>query len=67
MHEFGTEEDCTPFTRVGMTHSSVIPSEGYTRLVNSEDQLREIALLQQKAQSLTAEIEKRKKLEKQKR
>jgi len=63
---FDKEYHSVHFSEVGTTHSSVIPSESYTSLVSEELRHREIALLQQKARSLEAEIEKRKKLEQQK-
>lgn len=55
-----------PFSEMCQTHTDVIPEESYTTLHNSDEQMREIALLQQKSKSLEEEIEKIKKLEKQK-
>ena len=45
------------------THSRVIPAESYTAIGDSDERLREIILLQQKARSLEAEITERKKAE----
>lgn len=45
------------------SHSHVIPAESYTTLAGSDERLREITLLQQKASSLEAEIAERKKAE----
>lgn len=44
-------------------HSRVIPAESYTALDDSDERLREITLLQQKARSLEAEIAERKRAE----
>ncbi|HEX8709636.1 MAG TPA: ATP-binding protein [Pyrinomonadaceae bacterium] len=44
-------------------HSRVIPAESYTALNDSDERLREITLLQQKARLLEAEIAERKKVE----
>jgi hypothetical protein len=41
-------------------HSSVMPTESYTSLASEDERIRAIALLQQKAQALEAEIEERK-------
>lgn len=44
-------------------HSGVIPTERYTGLTDPDDRLRAIAVLQQKAEWLEAEIERRKRAE----
>jgi excisionase family DNA binding protein len=44
-------------------HSRVIPAESYTRLAATDDRLRAIAVLQQKALSLQAEISEREQTE----
>jgi len=44
-------------------HTRVIPAESYAALASPEDRLRAIVLLQQKAQSLEAEIAERKRIE----
>jgi len=46
-------------TEVCRTHSHVIPAESFTTLPSSDSQARAIAVLQQKAQLLEAEIEER--------
>lgn len=54
------------FAKVCLSHSRVIPAESYGSLVTDNERLREVALLQQKAQSLESEMVKRKQLEEQK-
>jgi signal transduction histidine kinase len=44
-------------------HAHVVPTESYTALTNSDERLRAITRLQQKAQSLQAEIVERKRAE----
>jgi len=51
------------FQRVCTSHSRVIPAESFTSLSLPEDQLREVALLQQKAQALEFEVNQRAKIE----
>lgn len=63
IHGFGEKDDASSFLRIEKTHSHVIPSESYSSLVQENEKLREIALLQQKAQALEAEIAKRKEAE----
>lgn len=63
---FDREIHSKNFSEIGMTHSHVIPAESYTELTDEDEKLRTIAKLQQKAESLQAEIEERKKAEKQK-
>lgn len=60
------ESQIESFAKVCDTHSNVLPTESYLKLENSEEQLRRLALLEQKAKSLEEEVKKRKKLEKQK-
>jgi signal transduction histidine kinase len=50
-------------SHVCTTHSRVIPAESYVALDDSDERMREIILLQQKARSLEAEITDRKKAE----
>ncbi len=52
-----------PLADVCATHSRVIPAESYATLRDSDEQLRAIIRLQQKAISLEAEIQERKKAE----
>jgi signal transduction histidine kinase len=48
-----------PFKRICKAHSRVIPAESYSHFANEETQLREVALLQQRAHALEAETERR--------
>lgn len=63
MHGFARQEHSTLFAEICTRHTRVIPDEHYLRLENSDDRLRSITLLQQKAHSLEAEITERKKAE----
>lgn len=63
MSGFGGEVDGTPFAEVCTSHTRVIPAESYASLFNQDDQLRAITNLQQKAQSLEAEVSRRKEAE----
>ena len=63
MNGFGKETHAEPLAHVCASHSRVIPAESYAALTDSTEQLRAIALLQQKAKSLEAEILERKKAE----
>jgi len=47
------------------THRRVIPTESYTTLASPDEQLRAVTLLQQKAESLQAEIEQRRQAQEQ--
>jgi PAS domain S-box-containing protein len=58
MSLFAGSAHTDPFTRMCALHSRVIPDEGYTRLP-SQQQLREVSLLRQKALSLEAEVAER--------
>jgi PAS domain S-box-containing protein len=51
--------DTPQFREICETHSHVIPTESYSGLVNSEERLRAIALLQQRARSLETETMER--------
>jgi len=59
MHGFAGEEYGEQFTEICQQHAHVIPYESYTALASSEERLRAITLLQQKAASLEAEIAER--------
>ena len=61
----GREEMGPLLGKVCAQHSAVIPTESYTALGTREERLRAIALLQQKAQSLEAEVSRRKRAEEQ--
>ncbi len=63
MSGFGGEQFIEPLGNVCATHSRVIPAESYSDLANSDDRLRAIIELQQKARSLEAEIAERKQVE----
>ncbi len=63
MQGFGGEGYEGEFTEICQQHSQVIPAESYSALDDSQKRLRAIALLQQKAHSLEAEIVERKRAE----
>jgi signal transduction histidine kinase len=63
LSSFGGEALAEPLSEVCAEHSRVIPAESYTALPSPEERLRAIALLQQKAGSLQAEIAERKRVE----
>ena len=65
MQGFARAEYYELFSRIGELHSHVIPDERYTLLANSDERLRVVSALQQKAASLEAEIAERKAVEKQ--
>jgi PAS domain S-box-containing protein len=64
IREFGRESDGAPFRDVCACHSRVLPAESYAGHASHDDRLRSIAHLQQKAQSLEAEIAHRTQVEK---
>ena len=64
MHGFGNAAHGTPFTEIGTHHTRVIPAESYNALATPDERLRAVTLLQQKAESLHAEIMERKQAEK---
>jgi PAS domain S-box-containing protein len=53
--DFSRMEDSGPFLRICTEHSSVIPGEGYSAVLNEDERLRSIAELQQKAEVLEYE------------
>jgi PAS domain S-box-containing protein len=57
---FGDADDTVPFNGVCGCHSRVIPAESYSALDDPYERLKAISSLQQKAQSLEAEIAHRK-------
>ena len=59
MGGLGREALAHPLRDVCMEHSRVVPAESYSALASPDDKLRAIALLQQKAASLEAEIGER--------
>src|SRR6266699_1460152 len=60
MHGFDGEAYGGQFTEICGQHSQVIPDESYTALASPDERLLAISLLQQKANSLEAEIVERK-------
>ncbi|MDT5293287.1 MAG: hypothetical protein QOJ76_167 [Acidobacteriota bacterium] len=63
LKDFGGESHAGPLGHVCGAHSRVIPAESYTALTDSDERLRVIIELQQKARSLEAEIAERKEAE----
>jgi signal transduction histidine kinase/ActR/RegA family two-component response regulator len=59
MGDIGKKEFDEPFRHVCLTHSKVLPAESYSSITDSNDKLRAIALLQQKARSLEVEVAER--------
>ena len=64
MHGFCQEQHGTPFLRICDAHSHVTPAESYARPRNFDQLNRQIVQLQQKASALTAEVTKRREIEK---
>jgi PAS domain S-box-containing protein len=60
MKDFSREEDGSPFFRICKAHSQVRPAESFVETGSPEELYRQIALLQQKAAALEAEVAKRK-------
>jgi signal transduction histidine kinase len=63
MQDFDGEAYGVEFAEICKQHAHVIPGESYAALDNSDERLRTIALLQQKANSLEIEVEERKRVE----
>ena len=63
MRDFNGASHTEPFNHVCAKHSRVIPAESYSALKEPNERLREIALLQQKANMLEAEIAERKRVQ----
>jgi PAS domain S-box-containing protein len=59
MHCFAGKVYEQQFSRICQHHSQVIPDESYTALSSTDERLRAITLLQQKANSFDAEVEER--------
>ncbi|HVT89669.1 MAG TPA: ATP-binding protein [Tepidisphaeraceae bacterium] len=64
MQKVAGNENAEAFAKVCSCHSRVLPSESYSTLSKAEERLRAISQLQQKAQSLEAEIAHRQEVEK---
>lgn len=60
---FGTGADAAAFADICSHHSRVVPAESYSTVTSNGGREREIALLQQKARALEAEIARRKEVE----
>jgi len=56
---FSRTEDQHLFSQICMEHSSVVPAEGFDTMVADDKKARDIADLQQRAQSLAIEVEAR--------
>ena len=56
LRQFGGQAMAPLLTDACTAHSQVVPSERYSRLADEQDRLREIAALQQKAESLEAAL-----------
>lgn len=63
MNGLGGEKFVEPHSSVCNVHSRVIPAESYADLCDPNARLRAIALLQQKAESLEAEVKERREVE----
>jgi PAS domain S-box-containing protein len=63
MQDFAGEEFSEQFAEICAQHSHTLPNESYSALTRPEDRLRAIALLQQRAASLEAEIMEHKRVE----
>lgn len=61
MNGFAHDEDSEAFSQICAEHTAVIPTEAYTGLTAEPQRLLQIASLQQRAESLEAEIAERKK------
>jgi signal transduction histidine kinase len=64
MGNFRTKDDAQAFHAVCSAHSHVVPAEKYSQAESLDARLREVSILQQRAQALEAEIEHRKRIEK---
>lgn len=63
MSSFGQEHDAHRFAEVCRNHSRVFPTERYQSLADTDSRAREVSLLQQRAQALEGEIERRRQVE----
>jgi signal transduction histidine kinase len=59
---FSHERDADLLMKVCGEHSAVVPTEGYTDLVNEDDRRRTVVQLQQKAKALETEVAEHKRL-----
>ena len=63
MGKFDREEHGGSFLKISAEHGGVIPGESYTELISEDERIRSVAYLQQKAESLAAEIKERRRIE----
>lgn len=63
MRNFAGKANAAGFDAICASHSHVVPDERYTALTDTDERLRAITLLQQKASSLEAEVAERKAVE----
>lgn len=63
MKRFSGDAHSSGFARICALHTHVLPAESYDDRKDDADKLREIALLQQRARALEAEVAQRKKIE----
>ncbi|HEV2011256.1 MAG TPA: ATP-binding protein [Candidatus Limnocylindria bacterium] len=63
MSAFGAHHDHEAFAAISATHTQVHPTEAYMALSDSDDRLRAVAALQQKAAALETEVVHRRALE----
>lgn len=63
LSSFAGEAHAESLSHVCAGHTRVFPAESYTQLTDTDERLRAIALLQQKARSLESEIAERKEAE----
>lgn len=61
--EFREQRDGARFDQLCELHTHVIPAEGFSRLSDADDRLREISTLQQRAQALESELRQRQAVE----
>lgn len=59
LSHFSSAEDHRLFSHICSQHSSVVPSEQFAALIEDNQRAREIAVLQQRAESLALEVEAR--------
>jgi signal transduction histidine kinase len=63
IRSFNRHEHADLFLKICQEHAAVVPGESYTALENNDDRLRQISLLQQKAEALETEKAEHKRVE----
>ncbi len=63
LNGFTLGDDGEPFAEICSCHSRIIPAESYSAVASARERLHSVAVLQQKASSLEAEIAHRKEVE----